>query len=182
MKLTVKEMVLIAFGAALMAVFSQISFPLPFTTVPITLQVFGVVVISVILEEKISTASMIIFALLGAIGVPVYSNFSAGAGVLFGATGGYILGFIFMAYIVGVAASKNNKLVLFLGTYIGLAIEYVFGVMQLKLVLNLTFSEALIAGVYPFIIKDLVVTALGIMVALIVKKRLKKVVKLGVKA
>ena len=51
-----------------------------------------------------------------------------------------------------------------------------------KLVLNLTFSEALIAGVYPFIIKDLVVTALGIMVALIVKKRLKKVVKLGVKA
>ncbi|MBE6050028.1 MAG: biotin transporter BioY [Clostridium sp.] len=182
MKLTVKEMVLIALGAAIMAVFSQISFPLPFTTVPITLQVFGVVAISVILEEKISTISLIIFTLLGAIGIPVYSNFSAGIGVLFGPTGGYIIGFIFMAYIVGFSAGRYNKAILVVGTYIGVLIEYIFGVLQLKLVLGLTLEQALVSGLYPFIIKDVIVTALGIMVALIVKKRIKRVVKIGAKS
>lgn len=182
MKLTVKEMVLIALGAALMAIFSQISFPLPFTAVPITLQVFGVVVISIILEEKISTIALTIFAFLGAIGIPVYSNFSAGVGVLFGPTGGYIIGFIFMAYIVGFFSRKGNKGVLIIGSYIGLTIEYVLGVLQLKLVLGLTLNQALVSGLYPFIIKDIVVTALGIMVAIIVKKRLKRVVEIGVKS
>lgn len=182
MKLTVKEMVLIALGAALMAVFSQISFPLPLTAVPITLQVFGVVVISIVLEEKISTVALIIFALLGAIGIPVYSNFSAGVGVLFGPTGGYIIGFIFMAYIVGFFARKDNKVLLIIGSYIGLVIEYIFGVLQLKLALGLTLNQALVSGLYPFIVKDIIVTALGIMVAVILKKRVKRVVKIGAKS
>lgn len=176
--LSIREITFIAMATALMAIFSQISIPLPFTAVPITMQVFGVVVIAIVLEEKISAVAMLIFILLGAIGIPVFSNLSGGISVLVGPTGGYIWGFILMAFIIGYAAARKNKELLFLATYISLIIDYLFGVFQLKIVLGLSMEKALMVGAYPFIVKDIIVVALAVVIALMVKKNLGSILKI----
>lgn len=169
MRLSVREMIMVGVGAALMAVFSQLSIPLP--SVPLTLQVFGVVIISVILGKKLGTLSIIVFMLLGAIGLPVFASFTGGLNIITGATGGYIIGFVFMAFIIGYFIEKDKKSLAFIGAYLGLAVDYVFGVLQLKLLMGL------VAGLYPFIIKDLILTALGVMVALSIRNRVVRVIR-----
>ena len=177
MRLSVREMIMVGVGAALMAVFSQLSIPLP--SVPLTLQVFGVVIISVILGKKLGTLSIIIFMLLGAIGLPVFASFTGGLNIITGATGGYIIGFVFMAFIIGYFIEKDKRPLVFIGAYLGLAVDYIFGVIQLKLLMGLTLEGALVAGLYPFIIKDLILAALGIMVALSIRNRVVGVIKLN---
>lgn len=177
MRLSVREMIMVGVGAALMAVFSQLSIPLP--SVPLTLQVFGVVIISIILGKKLGTLSIIVFMLLGAIGLPVFAGFTGGLNIIAGATGGYIIGFVFMAFIIGYFIEKDKKPLAFIGAYLGLAVDYIFGMIQLKLLMGLTLEGALVAGLYPFIIKDLILTALGVMVALSIRNRVVGVIKLN---
>lgn len=171
MNLKIRTMVMIALCSAIMVIFSQIAIPLPLTSVPITLQLFGVVVISMILDKKCSLIALVIYTLLGAIGLPVYANFSGGVGVLVGPNGGYIFGFIIMAYIVGLFKEKENTTLTYIGAYLGMSIEYVIGVIQLKIILRLTLEQALISGLYPFIIKDVVIVAMGVYVGTVISKR-----------
>ena len=86
-----KKMIIVSLCTALMFVFSQLSVPLPFTAVPITMQVFGVILISTLIDYKLSFTTMVIYILLGSIGIPVFSNFTGGFFVLTGPTGGYII-------------------------------------------------------------------------------------------
>ncbi|MGL5353055.1 MAG: biotin transporter BioY, partial [Clostridium sp.] len=90
-------------------------------------------------------------------------------------TGGYITGFILMAFIIGYSCNIGNKLLLFLGIYLGQAIQYIIGVFQLKIVLGLTVQGALVAGLYPFIIKDLITITVAAFIGLSIKKTLKGV-------
>ncbi|MGL4800206.1 MAG: biotin transporter BioY [Cellulosilyticaceae bacterium] len=173
MKLTAKEMTMVGLGAALMGVFSQLSIPLP--TVPLTLQVFGAILLSMVLGAKLGTLMMIVYTLIGAIGIPVFANFGRGVGVLVGPTGGYITGFIVLAFFVGMASGRNNKWILWVTTYLALILQYAIGTLQLKVVLNMSLGEAMVAGVYPFIIKDLILTGVAIIIGLEMKKRLKGV-------
>lgn len=170
LNLSIKEMTLIGMCAALMAIFSQISIPLPFTAVPVTLQIFGLVVIAVIVGTKIGTLSLIVFVILGTIGLPVFANFSGGLGVIVGPTGGYIIGFIIMAFLIGYASSNGNKILLFVASYIGVTIDLLLGTLYLKIVTKLTIQGALIAGFYPFIIKDFITVALAVFIGLKVKR------------
>lgn len=180
--LSTHEMVLVGLCAALMGVFSQLAIPLPFTTVPLTLQAFGVVIIAIILEAKLATFALLVYTLVGAIGLPVFANFGRGLGVVVGPTGGYIIGFIAMAFIIGFVARQKNKILLALGVYIGLAVEFVFGVMQLKWVLGLSMEDALISGLYPFLLKDIIMAGLGTIVALQIKRRVGGILRSHVKA
>ena len=101
MKLTTREIILCGLFAALVSIFAQISIPLPFTTVPLTLQIFGIAITGLILGSKCAFISTLIYLILGGIGVPVFAQFSAGIGVLFGPTGGYLLAYPLMAFIIG---------------------------------------------------------------------------------
>ena len=176
LNLKTKEICSIGLAAALMAVFSQISIPLPFTTVPITLQVFGVAILSIILDRKCSTIALVIFTLVGLIGIPVYSQFSGGAGVLFGPTGGYIFGFILMAFIIGSFNKSDKKYMHFIGAYLGMIAEYIVGTIQLKIVLNLSLKAAIISGVAQFIVKDIIFVFIAVVVGEIIKERILKTV------
>lgn len=174
-KIDTKEMTLIGLGAALMGVFAQLAIPLP--TVPLTLQVFGAILLAVILGAKISSLVMVIYTLLGAIGMPVFANFGRGVGVLVGPTGGYIWGLIALAFIVGKGTQQNNKILLGVGAYFGLLCQYAIGTWQLKVVLNLSLGEAMLAGVYPFILKDIVLTGLAVMIGIQMKKQLSTILR-----
>lgn len=173
MNLSIKEITLTGMCAALMAIFSQLSIPLPFTSVPVTLQILGLVILSVIVGGKIATLSMIIFVLLGVIGIPVFANFSGGFGVIVGPTGGYIIGFIIMAFFIGYTSYKENKPLLIIASYIGLIIDYTIGTLQLKATTGLNLQASLAAGVYPFIIKDFIIVAVAILIGLQIKNRVK---------
>lgn len=172
----ITDMVYIGLSAAIIAVCSWISIPL---TVPITLQTMGVVLISGLFGAKRGTLSTLLYILIGAIGVPVFSGFKSGFGVLLGSTGGYIIGFIFTALIVGIVSDKTNKLwALILSMVMGILVCYAFGTAWFAVVYAKTNEQASLATilgwcVIPFLIPD----AIKIALAAVLTNRLKKFVK-----
>ena len=172
----ITDMVYIGLSAAIIAVCSWISIPL---TVPITLQTMGVVLISGLFGAKRGTLSTLLYILIGAIGVPIFSGFKSGFGVLLGSTGGYIIGFIFTALIVGIVSDKTNKLwALILSMVVGILVCYAFGTAWFAVVYSKTNEPASLATilgwcVIPFLIPD----AIKIALAAVLTNRLKKFVK-----
>ena len=100
------DMAYIGMFTALITVCSWISIP---TTIPFTLQTFAVFLTVALIGTKRSFISVIIYILLGAVGLPVFSGFKGGVGALLGPTGGYIIGFLFTALITGLILDKIGK-------------------------------------------------------------------------
>lgn len=104
--LSVQNLVLVAMFTAILSILAQVSFMLP-GGIPITLQTFSIVLAAVALGPKLGSLSVIVYILVGSVGFPVFANFKGGAGVLFGPTGGYLIGFIFLAAIIGLGRKKG---------------------------------------------------------------------------
>ena len=155
-KIRTKQMVLIALMTAVTCVLGPLSIPLPFSPVPISLTNFAIFLAIFILGMKNGTISFIIYLLLGAVGVPVFSSFRGGFQVLAGPTGGYLIGFIFLALIMGFALDHfDRKLVpTIIGMIIGMAVCYAFGTVWLAKLLSLSFKEGLMMGVIPYLAGD----------------------------
>ena len=169
-KIRTKQMVLIALMTAVTCVLGPLSIPLPFSPVPISLTNFAIFLAIFVLGMKSGTISFIIYLLLGAIGVPVFSSFRGGLQVLAGPTGGYLIGFIFLALIMGFALDHfDRKLVpTIIGMIIGMAVCYAFGTVWLAKLLSLSFKEGLMMGVIPYLAGD----AARIIIAAIVGPKL----------
>lgn len=169
-KIRTKQMVLIALMTAVTCVLGPLSIPLPFSPVPISLTNFAIFLAIFVLGMKNGTISFIIYLLLGAIGVPVFSSFRGGFQVLAGPTGGYLIGFIFLALIMGFALDHfDRKLVpTIIGMIIGMAVCYAFGTVWLAKLLSLSFKEGLMMGVIPYLAGD----AAKIIIAAIVGPKL----------
>jgi len=155
-KIKTKQMVLIALMTAVTCVLGPLSIPLPFSPVPISLTNFAIFLAIFVLGMKNGTISFIIYLLLGAVGVPVFSSFRGGLQVLAGPTGGYLIGFIFLALIMGFALDHfDRKLVpTIIGMIIGMAVCYAFGTVWLAKLLSLSFKEGLMMGVIPYLPGD----------------------------
>ena len=169
-KIRTKQMVLIALMTAVTCVLGPLSIPLSFSPVPISLTNFAIFLAIFVLGMKSGTISFIIYLLLGAIGVPVFSSFRGGLQVLAGPTGGYLIGFIFLALIMGFALDHfDRKLVpTIIGMIIGMAVCYAFGTVWLAKLLSLSFKEGLMMGVIPYLAGD----AAKIIIAAIVGPKL----------
>lgn len=105
-------MILCGLFAALTAICSFITIPLPFTPIPVNLGTLGMFLTGGILGKKYGTASITVYVLMGAVGVPVFAGFRAGLSVLAGPTGGYIVGYIAGAFVIGCIldmALQNKK-------------------------------------------------------------------------
>ena len=155
-KIRTKQMVLIALMTAVTCVLGPLSIPLPFSPVPISLTNFAIFLAIFVLGMKSGTISFIIYLLLGAVGVPVFSSFRGGFQVLAGPTGGYLIGFIFLALIMGFALDHfDRKLVpTIIGMIIGMAVCYACGTVWLAKLLSLSFKEGLMMGVIPYLAGD----------------------------
>ena len=169
-KIKTKQMVLIALMTAVTCVLGPLSIPLPFIPVPISLTNFAIFLAIFVLGMKNGTISFIIYLLLGAVGVPVFSSFRGGLQVLAGPTGGYLIGFIFLALIMGFALDHfDRKLVpTIIGMIIGMVVCYAFGTVWLAKLLSLSFKEGLMMGVIPYLPGD----AAKIIIAAIVGPKL----------
>ncbi|NOZ59004.1 MAG: biotin transporter BioY [Euryarchaeota archaeon] len=145
--------------AGLTGMGAQLRLYLPFTPVPITGQVFFVLLSGMVLGRRYGALSMALYAGLGALGVPWFAGGAAGLEVLLGATGGYILGFILAAYLIGhythsyvASRSLASQLTLM---FSGVAVIYLVGAVQLALVSGLSPAKALALGVLPFVPGDI---------------------------
>ena len=154
--LSVPQKVLVALGAAaLTGILAQIRVPLPFTPVPLTLQVMGVVGTGLLLGSLWGAISMALYAIIGAMGMPWFTGMSGGIHHILGPTGGYIVGFIVGAYIAGLLAEKMGRLSgPFFGSLAAILSIYTFGVLGLMLY-GMDIKTAIVAGVLPFVVADL---------------------------
>lgn len=173
------DLVYIAMFTALIAVCSQISIPLG--PVPFTLQTMAVYIAAAMLGWKRGTISVLVYILIGLVGVPVFAGFSGGFSSIVSPSFGYIIGFILTALAVGLSTKFfGNKLVtLIISMIIGLLLCYIVGTIWFMVVYNVTnqyidLGLALSWCVVPFIIPDMAKIA----VAAILVNRLDKIVKL----
>ena len=168
------DLVYIAVFAVLMAICSWISIP---ATVPFTLQTMGVFLAVSILGGRRGTLSVLVYILLGAVGLPVFAGFTGGIGILLGSTGGYIIGFLFSALAMwGIEHFfECGRITLAISMLIGLAICYAFGTVWFMVVYtrgNGPVSLAAVLGwcVIPFLLPDLIKIAIALLIGPKIRK------------
>lgn len=160
-------MVYAAMFGALTAVGGFISIPL--YPVPITLQTLFTALAGLLLGGYYGALSQVVYVLLGVIGLPVFDGGKSGLGVLLGPAGGYLIGFILGAYVIGtVARARRNPRVywLCLSVALGYVVVYAAGIAQLSIVAHLTFRKALLVGALPFVPGDVLKCAVAGLLAL----------------
>lgn len=153
--LTTKNIAVIGVITAVICILAPLSIPIG--DVPISFTNLVVYFGLYILGTKRGTISYVVYLLIGLVGVPVFSGFTAGPAKLFGPTGGYLIGFIPMALIAGVFIEKSGRKLLWgmLGMILGTAVCYALGTVWFVFVMKTTVQAALLACVYPFIPFDL---------------------------
>lgn len=170
------DMAYIAVFAVLMAICSWISIP---TAIPFTLQTFAVFLAVTVLGGKRGTMSVLVFVLLGAVGVPVFAGFTGGLYVILGNTGGYIIGFLFAGLLMWLTESLFGRKmwVQAVSMLLGMAAYYVFGTIWFMIVYMRTTGPVGLTAVLgwcvlPFIIPDLIKAAMALFLGNTLRKPL----------
>jgi biotin transporter BioY len=154
---TLYNILLVCVSSLLIALSAQIVILLPFTPVPVTAQTFAVLLLGALLGRKRAVSAVGLYLLQGISGLPVFAGGNAGLFYLTGMTGGYLLGFLPAAYLCGFLAERKwdrrylTASILFI---FGSAIIYTCGILWLALYTSLKF--ALQAGLFPFLVGDII--------------------------
>ncbi len=172
-RINIKSIPLIGVFAALCAVLSQICVPVPWCAVPITLQIFGVMLAGFCLKPAAAAATMVTYILLGLVGAPVFSGFTGGASVLLGPTGGFIWGFIALALVCALSKKITNLWLKISFVGLGLIVCHALGVLQYSYVTESELLHSFLSISLPFIIKDSVLGAAAYIVSLKIARLLR---------
>ena len=163
--------------AAVMCILAPITIPIG--PVPITLGVFAVMLAGTILNWKEAGAALLVYLLLGIIGLPVFSSGKSGPAVLVGPTGGYLWTFLFMAIIIALFSSKERgsrvKETVFavIGCLVALVVCYFFGTLQFMHVASYDLKSALAVCVYPFVAVDIAKAVVASVLGIQIRSRLR---------
>ncbi|MDW7672054.1 MAG: biotin transporter BioY [Bacillota bacterium] len=143
--------------AALICVSSYIIVPLPFSPVPLTAQSLAVMLAGSLLSPLQTFVTVMLFILLGTIGLPVFAGGASGPGVLLGPTGGYLVGFLVGAVIISLLKSNTPGILRYWIANLvgGLIVVYAIGVPWLSRVTGMTLDKAFMVGAFPFLPGDL---------------------------
>ena len=167
-----KSIFLVLSGIIFLSIMSQLIIPLYFTPVPISLGSFGVILIALLYGRKLGTATVLSYVVAGSLGAPVFAGFKTGS--LFSPTGGYILGYIAAALILGFLSDKGiakSYVKTFLSLLLASAAILVLG--ALVLILFVPSKNVFMIGVLPFIPGDM----LKVVAATLLFPRLWKFIK-----
>lgn len=162
---TIQELCIIGLTTALICVIAPFSLPMPLG-VPMTLQSFIITLMAIVLGAKRGATAALIYILLGAFGLPVFSNFTGGWQCLTGPTGGFILSFPIMAYVIGLGSS------LWLGILAGTVINFAFGIAMFCLVTESSFTVGFTTCVLPFIPLTIIKWILAYIIGINIRKRI----------
>ena len=166
-------MAFIALFSAIICILAPFSFNVG--VIPITLGTFAVYLAGALLGSKKGVIAVAVYILLGAVGLPVFSGFNGGFGVLLGMTGGYIIGYIPMALLTGLFAEKRKKL-LPVGMVLGTLACYVFGTAWFVISTGSALVPALELCVLPFLIGDAIKMIAVSAIAIPLKSRLDNII------
>lgn len=150
-----KKLAFSSLFAVLIVLGSYISIPLPFTPVPLTLQLFFILLAGSLLGSYYGFLSVLLYEILGILGFPVFAGGQAGLSVLLGPTGGYLFGFLIAPVIIGLLYRKNKKL-LIPGLILAILEIHLFGITYLSFNLRISLSRAFLIGSLPFLLLDFV--------------------------
>jgi biotin transport system substrate-specific component len=154
-----RHVLLVIAGAALIYLTSRISIPIPGNPIPFTLQNFGVLVVGGALGLRRGGSAALLYVLLGVVGLPFFAEGKGGVGVILGARGGYLIGFVVAAAVVGRLAELgwDRRIGGAIGaTAIGTAVIYAIGVPWLAVVTGMSAGEAIATGLAPFLAFDII--------------------------
>ena len=167
-----KTMVMTALMTALACIFGPVSVPIG--PVPISLAPFCIFFSVYVLGMKKGTMATCLYLLIGLAGLPVFSGFSGGPAKLFGPTGGYLVGYIFMALISGwfIDRFPGRYIVRFAGMFLGICACYTLGTLWLAYSAGMTLKAAFAAGVAPFILLDVLKIVISIVIGEQIRNRL----------
>lgn len=168
-----KKALLVLGGSAFIAIAAQIS--VPFFPVPLTMQTLAILIVGLSFGSRLGALTVIAYLLEGAAGLPVFANLGAGLPYMFGPTAGFLVGFIALAYIAGLAAERSKTFVFMLiGALIGSVVLYIPGVAWPMFVAEAFGAEGKWVGsssasiwtywVSPFLLGDAVKALIAAMV------------------
>jgi len=171
-KLSTQKIVFIGMFVAIIAILSQCAIPSP-TGVPMTLQPFGIALTGYLLRKKYAPMTVIIWLLLGAVGVPVFSGFRSGPNALIGATSGFMYGFIIMSFLCGLSSLYKPFISITFGL-LGLFITHILGTVVYSNISGNNFIVSITTVSLPYIIKDIILVILAYFISKVLHIRLNK--------
>lgn len=166
------DLVMIALFAAITAVLSQVAIPMP-TNVPVTLQTFAVALCGFCLGHRKGTVAILVYILLGVVGIPVFTGFKGGFACIASFTGGFIYGFMPFAFLSGLPV--KNKIIKVLLGVLGLFVLHFFGTLHYALLTSNGFIQAFLLVSAPYLIKDIISVVLAYFASLAVNKAMFKI-------
>lgn len=171
-----KAMTIISLMTAMLCILGPITLALPISPVPISFVTLAIYFSVYVLGMKRGTVSCMMYLLIGFVGLPVFSAFTGGVGKLFGPTGGYMIGYIFMAMSSGFFIDRwtTKRALHIVGMVLGTVVCYLFGTLWLSVQAGMSFYGALGVGVLPFIVGDLIKIMIASIIGPAVRRRLKR--------
>lgn len=165
---SVRDLSYISLFTTLIAVSGYILIPLPISTVPVTAQTLAVMLTGSLLPARHAATSLIIFLLMGAVGLPVFSGGTAGLGIIVGKTGGYLIGFLAGAVFISLLKGEKPSFLrlLIVNAIGGILVVYAFGVSWLNYVTGIGLTNAVIFGALPFLPGDIVKIVISVLISL----------------
>lgn len=153
-----KEMTKIALFTALICICAPISIPIPISAVALTLGTFALYLAAYVLVPKSALMATVLYLLLGAVGLPVFSGYMGGLSRFVSAGGGYLMGYPILVYGSSVAIHRfpKNRGLQLLGMFLATCCTYVLGTFWMAKTMNMTFFAMLPAGVFVFLPLDVV--------------------------
>ncbi len=174
MRLSLRDWILTALFAAMIAILAQVTIPLPFSPVPITGQTFAVGLAATILGSRKSVIAVLLYLFMGAVGLPVFSGFSGGLGVLIGPEGGYLFSFIPAAYLIGLYLEKTTFTLkqAMIANHLAMLLTLGIGSTWLKIATSLSWQTAFVVGSLPFLFVGIIKAMLAASIGLKIRERL----------
>lgn len=171
-QLKLRAMIIIALFAAIIGILAQITIPLPL--IPITGQTLAIGLAATILGSKYGTLSVILYLMIGTIGVPVFSEFQGGLSTIVGPRGGYLVGFIPTAFIIGYYLEKFGFTLkhAIIANLIGMFVTLIFGTIWLHFAAQLSIKASIAAGMIPFLAVGVIKALLASWIGILVRERL----------
>lgn len=172
-RISVQNLCMTGVLTAVTIILAQISIPMPLG-VPMTMQTFAITLAAMVLGSKYGALSSLVYLLLGMVGLPVFSNFTGGISRLVGPTGGFLISFPLMAFLIGLGIEYRRKfrgaLVLFV--ILGTVVNYLFGLAMYCLLTANSFAAGFTACVAPFIPTAIIKAVLAVILGLAIRRRL----------
>lgn len=168
----IRNMIIICLFAGMIAIFAQLTISLPF--VPITGQTLAIGLAATVLGSKKGMYAVTLYCILGAIGLPVFSEMKGGLNTVVGPTGGYIIGFIPTAFLIGLILEKVGFTVTkaMIANTVGMFVTLIFGTVWLKYSSFFSWQTAFLVGFLPFIVVGLLKAYLASILGIALRKRL----------